>query len=906
MRRVLRRIRYLLFRRRFESELAEEMAVHRDMAERDLAAGGTHPAEAAAAARRAFGSSLLARDQARDVWVPRPLQGLGHDCRMAVRMLWKTRLVSAIAILSLALGIGANTALFSLVNSVLVRALPARDPGRLVLLVYPEPFEGLPYRISYGIWNQFRERPALTDGAAVWATDSLRVTERDRTEIVDTLVASGSFFDVLGVPAIAGRMFSDADDASVQGHADAEAVAVLSYRFWQRRFGGDSDVIGRPIVIEHVAFTIVGVAPRDFLCPEPGRTFDVAVTLGTEPRLHPRDSWLGESNPRAPLMLILRLRRDQTPLGVTATLRGIQPHVRTATMPPGWPGHQYLETPFTVASLSDAQWNVRRRFERPLMTMLIVVMMVLLVACGNLASLVLARARARTVELRTRWALGASRWRLVRQLLIESVLIAGVGGLIGVALASWASPRLVEQISTAANPIVLDLSPDRHVLLFTIIVTVVTVLVFGAMPAWSAAPTVNATGFKADDWKSTRGAQDRLAGGLVIGQVALSLALAVAAGLLGRTFTALTSRGVGFDPHRAIVATVSLRYANVDPMERGARYQRLLDAVTALPGVENAALSLRTPIVTGPMLAMPIEGVSGGPPIAGPVALAALNVVSPGWFDTFGILVLAGRDVSEHDLAASPPVGIVNQAFARRFLNGANPVGHTVRLDMPGPPRGPIEIVGLVTDTVYGTLRSPVPPTIYQPLAQLGELAVPFLTSADITAHVGRSSRQELVERIGSAIAAADPEASFGVHTLDELISESLTQDRVLAIVAASVGGLALLLAALGLYGVVAYRVACRRRELGIRLALGATAVQITRLVLGRIAFLVAMGLVAGALLSVWASQLIVGLLYDVEPRDPATLAGAALKLAAVAALATWLPTRRAVRIDPALTLRCE
>jgi putative ABC transport system permease protein len=397
----------------------------------------------------------------------------------------------------------------------------------------------------------------------------------------------------------------------------------------------------------------------------------------------------------------------------------------------------------------------------------------------------------------------------------------------------------------------------------------------------------------------------RLSGGLLVAQVALSLVLIVAAGLLGRTFASLVTRDKGFDPRQVLVVNIDSTGSTLRPAERASVYERARHAVGSVPGVSDAALSFATPIVTGPMLSQPIRSVAGGPElrIGQPNTIAALNTVSPGWFRAMGIRILAGRDVAENDRQNTPAVALVNQAFAQKFVSGVNPVGQTITLWLPGPPPSPVEIVGLVSDAVYGTLRNAPPPTLYMPISQLGGPWLPFLASVNMIVH-GRFAAGSLSRAVAAAIASVHPGLVLKSHTLDEQLSASLTQERVLAMLSGSFAALALLLAALGLYGVAAYSVSRRRREFGIRMALGAAPSSIARLATHRIAVLVVLGIAAGAGVSAWATRFIGTLLYNLEPRDPQTLAGAAVVLVVVAGLAAWLPARRASRIDPAEVLR--
>jgi putative ABC transport system permease protein len=905
---LLRRLWHAVRRRRFDADLAEEMAFHREMRERELAADGAEADEAAFAARRAFGSGALARDQARDVWVPHWLQGLGRDVSVAWRTLWSARLVSGVAIVSLALGIGANTAIFSLIDGLVLRALPVRNPQELAVLSLPAPNVGVPNRFGYRVWREMRGRPDAFPNAIVWSPVVLTTSDRGATETLAGLWTNGAFFERLGVRAVLGRVYTDADDASVETHADAQPVIVLSYACWQRRFDGAGDVVGPTLTLDGVPFTIVGVAPPRFAGVEVGSTFDVAAPMGAEPLVRRRESALQAQSLADPFRVMIRLNPGETIEAATAHLRAVQPQIRDATMPPLYPAafrSRYLADPFTLVPASEGNWDSRRFYQRPLLAIMAIAAIVLLVACGNVANLLLARAVARAQEFSVRRALGASRWRLLRQSLVESALISTTSAALGLLAANWASHALVDQISTEARPIVLDLPFDARLAAFTVATAIGVTGLFGLLPAIRASSGL-AIGALDSAVRTAASTRSRWSGVPVVAQVALSLVLVVVCGLFVRTFAALEARPLGFDPRPVLVATLNTQPTGIPPDQRASVYMRARDAVLALPGVRAAAISSLTPIVPGPMLGQPILGVSGGEVLPPRGITSTLNLISPGWFESLAMPIVAGRDFTRFDLADARAIAIVNEAFARRFLHGANAVGHTVTLALPGPPRPPAEIVGVVADAVYGSLRAPEPSTIYLPLAQFASIGSGFMATVHLSVRTERGSPAALIRSVAAAIAGVNAQMPITFHTLDDEIGESINQERVLATLSGLFGGMALLMAALGLYGVTAYAVSRRRKEIGIRMALGAAPARIVSLVLSRVTTLVGGGIVCGVALSLWAGKFVGALLYGLTPRDPATLAGAAIVLCAVAGLSAWLPARRAARVDPSSLLRYE
>jgi putative ABC transport system permease protein len=820
------------------------------------------------------------------------------DLRDALRSLRSTPVVSAVAMLSLALGIGANTAIFSLLDSVMLRSLPVREPQGLVMLASRS--------WTNPIWEQIRDRQdRFSDGAFAWSQTRFDLAEGGESVYANGIYASGRFFEVLGVPAVLGRTFTPHDD--VRRGGPEGPVAVIGYGFWQRRFGGAANVVGRTVTLDRVPFTIVGVTGPDFFGPDVGRTFDVVIPIGAEPLLRPDRSALDQRSWWW-LSVMARLKPGQTASQATAALRAVQPQIREATLPDRWRPErlgEYLKEPFTLESAATGASGLRERYERPILVLMIVVALVLLIACANIANLMLARTTARRHELSVRLALGASRGRLARQLLSESLVLAAAGAALGVAFARWGSALLVQQLSTPTSRVFLDMPLDLRVLGFTTTVAVTTALLFGTVPALRASRVEPNESLK----DQGRGGSARRHAGvgpwLVAAQVALSVVLVVAAGLFMRTFSSLAGRDLGFDRDPVLIVTIDAQRSST-PMEgRVDLFERVHQAAGAVPGVAHAALSAVTPVSN--MTWNNLVDIPGGPPLSEEDRITNINYVTPGWFATYGTRLLAGRDVTDRDRQGAQAVALVNETFVKKLLGGGHAIGRTLRQQgRPGKVEPPIEIVGVVRDAVYESLREPVPPTMYLPFAQVDASEAMAVSSVNLSVRAARGTPGALARPVLAAVSRVDPNLSLAVRTLAAQVDASLTQERLLALLSGFFGALALLLAGIGLYGVTSYGVSRRRSEIGVRMALGAEPGAVVRMVLRQVGLLVGAGVLAGGLASLWAGRYARTLLYGLEPRDPWTLATSAAVLFAVGALAGWLPARRAARIDPARVLRDE
>jgi putative ABC transport system permease protein len=894
------RLRALFRRAAVEDDIDAELRFHLDRQVQAHVARGLDHDEAMRRARLEFGGLDQIKEEYRDALGVRAIDRLRQDLRLSLRSLRATPTVTAVAVLSLALGIGANAAIFSIINSLLLRMLPVKAPARLVVL------SDTPTRArswNYRIWLEIHRRQHLFEDSAAWSFTRFDLSSGGQTQFVDGLWVSGSFFEALGVKAALGRTLAASDDQR-SGGADGP-VAVISDRLWREYFDGAADVVGRILRLDGANFTIVGVLPREFFGLEVGRTFDVAVPLADEPLSRGRSTYL-DAVSTSFLTIIARLRPDQSVDTATTALRGAQREIRELTI--GELGNfgaaaieRYLKEPFTLIPAAkgfDGSADFRSRYERPLWTVMVVAGLVLLIACVNVANLLLARATARRHELSLRVALGETRGGLARQLLTESLLLSVTGTFAGLLVATWGSRFLVTQLSTSADTVFLDMSIDSRIVMFGVAVTVLTTLVFGTAPAVRAS-RVNPIDALKDQGRTAGHAHGRLSSGFVIAQVTLSFVLLVAAGLFVQTFREIATRPLGFQPEQVTIVTMDSGRTGIAAEARLPEFERARDAVRAVPGVAAAALSFITPFTGG---FTPPVNISGVPDFEGRLSG---NLVSGGWFTTFGTPVIAGRALGDRDVKGTPRVAVVNQAFASRFFPGTSPLGQTISL-YPGGARAmpPMTIVGVVGDVVYSSLRVPAAPTWYAPLSQFDVPEFPSVLFSLQLAVRSRTNSPVASRDVASAIGNVNPALALTFRPLSDSVDAARNQERLVAVLAGSFGIIGLLLAGLGLYGITACAVAVRRSEIGIRIALGAVAGRMIQLVLVRVAILVATGTVAGIALSLWLSRFVASLLYGVQPHDTATLLGAFIVLASVGLVAGAIPARKAARTNPAAVLR--
>jgi predicted permease len=824
------------------------------------------------------------------------------DLKFACRQLSKNPGFSAVAVLTLALGIGANTAIFAVINTLMLRSLslPVRDPQELVQ-VSVVGSHGRNYTFTYPGYERLRDGASRLSGlfAAGNVGQGQMVASGvggTEAEAVRPQPVSGNFFSVLGVPPFIGRLLSITDDRP----KSAEQVVAISYGFWQRRFGSDPSVVGKTITLFGVPLTIVGVTPPGFFGVQPGENPDLWLPLNLMPLMQPQAlgegfDWLG---------LIGRVSRDtdireaESELAVTFQ----QYHLENAGGMSIEERQRLLKERLELKPAGNGWTNLRDQFRQPLIILAAVVGLVLLIACANVASLMLARAVSRTSEFSIRTALGAHRLRLIRQVLTESLLLAGLGGLLGLPLAHWGASLLVSFVGVQPDPVTFNLAPDARVLSFTISLSLLTGLVFGLPPALRSSRSDLNTAMKGTN-PAIAGNRQFLQHSLVVTQVALSLVLLVAAGLFVRTLQKLKGMDMGFSRESVVLSDVVFNQ-RVDWPRRSSAYKQLLARLEETPGVRSASMSRMKPLTENTWgQRLDIEGYTPGPEEK--IRCSGMSVAGR-YFETMGTPLLSGRDFGPQDdqLEGSRAtnalgVAIINETMARKYFGNGSVLGR--RFSFFGSPDRKFEIVGVVKDAKYGSLREPVPPTFYVFCFQEPrdwDMTFAVRTVGNPTSVVGALRR---------AVRETDPTLQLrAITSMDEVVNHALRQERVIANLGGYFSLTALALACLGLYGTLSFTVAQRAREIGVRIALGAQWVNVFSLVIGKGLKLAAVGSAIGLLGALAVTRLVSRLLYGVSPTDPVTFVVVAVLLLSVAALASWLPARRAAKADPMEALRHE
>jgi len=873
----------LFYRGRREREFAEELESHLALHIEDNLRAGMSPEEARRQAQIKLGGVTFTQELHREQRGLPMLETLLQDLRFGVRMLRKNPGFSLIAILTLALGIGANTAIFSLVNTVLLRPLPIAEPER-VFEIMPL-YQGLDMgAYSHPLYRDLRDQNTVLSGFAACTFAPMSLSRGDRNERLWGYLVSGNYFETLGVQAAQGRLFTLADDRAPGAHP----VAVLSYDCWQRRFGGDAHMVGQTITLNNHSFSVIGIAPPAFngtvlfLAPE------IYVPMMMSKQIAPASTWL-DNRSSGSLFAVGRLKPNVTVAQAKAAFEALAVQFGRA-----YPGEEKLRFTFTPPGLLvPFVRNGTLGFAGVLSA---IVGLVLLIACTNLANLLLARAAARRKEIAVRLSLGATRFRLVRQLLTESTLLALAGGVLGVLVAWWLVDSVVALQPPLDVPLTIDLRLDWRVLSFTLLVSLITGVLFGLLPAWQATKPDLIPALK-DEAGSSGPRRARWRNSLVVAQVALSLVLLVAAGLVVRSLQQVQMLGPGFEVERVVTASFDLKLQGYDKARGAAFYRQLLPRLAALPGVQAVSATGYLPLNMDSNY-NPIY--AEGQPFTrdADLPLLATNTAWPRYFETMGIPLLAGREFTLADDKEETRVVIVNESFVRRFFPGQNAVGK--RLRQGGPDKPFWEIIGVARDSKYFSLGEDAQPFVYFPLARdyKGDVALLLRTTGE---------PQTLLNAVRHEVRQLDANLPlYEVKTLREHLRLALFPLRAGAWVAGGFALLALLLAGLGLYGVMSYATAQRTRELGIRLALGAQTGDVLRLVLRQGLMLALLGLALGLAGAFGVTRLMTSVLYGVSATDAATFGGVTLLLSMVVLLACYVPARRATKVDPLVALRTE
>ena len=835
---------------------------------------------------------------------------LWQDTRYGTRMLRKSPGFTAVAVLSLALGIGANTAIFTLLNSVLLESLPVDQPEQLVLFAdttgegtsVGDPPKGQWQRFSYPVYEYLRDRNESLEGLCAFRSGEARLGVRmgggsgEAVQRAQGHLVSGNYFTVLGANSMMGRVLMPEDDA-----ASARPATVISYRYWKEQCNADPLIVGKSVALNDASFTIVGVTPPEFFGERVRQSPDFWLPLAFQSQVEMHESALTDQT-----VYWLNLMGRLKP-GVRTEQAQADVNVALQQFLTGQAGAQITDERRKAIQGSYVQLTaggrgisgLRFRYSEPLRMLMAIVVLVLLIACANVGNLLLSRSASRQTEMSLRLALGASRARVVRQMLTESVVLASIGGAIGLLLARWGVDALVRLVARTSP---VDVRPDALVLGFTAAISLLAGVIFGLAPALRASRTDLSTALKA---KSSRvgGLKLRfgLAPALIVSQVALSLVLLVGAGLFARSLLKLEHEDLGFNGENVLLVDIDPRLAGYKPKELSGLYRQLLDRLGTLPGVRSTSIATYSPM-SGSGRTSNIS-VQGYLPEPGDEMDVSNMLIGPSYCQTLGLPLLLGREIGMQDTPASAKVAVVNEAFAKTFFHGENPVGRRFGFGDDLKQSGDIEIVGVIGDVKYESAKEKPVPTCYRPILQVQDQGA-YSSNLEI-----RTEGDPLgaVSNVRSAIAQVDDKLPIvGLTSFSKQLADSLRQERLIAELVSFFGALALMLACVGLYGVMGHAVARRTNEIGIRMALGAQSHSILWMVLRETLILVLTGICIGVPVALAAGRLVSTQLYGLNAGDPLTLAAAVTLLIAVAALAGYLPARRASRVDPMVALRYE
>ncbi len=834
------------------------------------------------------------------------MQGILSDLRFALRTIQRGPLFAIVAILSLTLGIGANTAIFTLMDQLMLRLLPVKDPEQLVMLFQEGPHNGsnMGSRMhSYPLYQDFQQRAEPFSEALCRRLVATSVSVEGQTERVDAEMVSGNFFTMLGVKAATGRVFnSQEDDRTYQGHP----VAVISYDYWATRFAGDPKVVGKKILVNNYPMTIVGVSAAGFNGLDPAVSPQIRVPILMEPVLVPEWPWLHMDDRRTRwVQIFARLKPGYTAESALAPVRVMYSQIRQyeSTLPAAnkWTPYDrtnFLKGGIKIEPAATGYSQLRNSFSKALVVLMCMVGLVLLIACANVANLMIARAFARQKEIAVRLSLGASRGQLVRQLMVESLLLSSAGGVGGVVLAIVMTRFLLKMIPSSGNTLLINADPDWRILLFALGLTVATSVLFGLIPALRAS--------RPDLWSTLKDAMGSIAGtggslllrkSLVTAQVALSFLLLFGAGLFVRSLQNLKGAETGFhDMGNMVTFRIAPGLNGYDAPRTVQLYADLLENIRSTPGVQSAGFA-SVALLSGDEWDSSTS-VEGHQVKDGEDMQAFKNSLSPGYFSTLGIPILDGRDFDRRDIKDNSKVAIVNQKFAKHFFGNQSAVGRHLGNGVGPDIKLDTEIIGVVADTLYEGPREGVRRQVF--IVNYGNYGVTFYVRTGLNSASAMSLMRDQVKKLDAAMPV------FEMKTLAGQLDETLLTERLIALLSAGFGLLATLLASIGLYGVMAFAVARRTKEMGVRMALGASRGSVIWLVMKEVVMLLVIGLVIGIPTAIGLGRYVTAQLYGVTANDPWIAAVTVIILGLVSAAAGLIPARRASRIDPILALRYE
>jgi predicted permease len=886
----LQRLRHLLPFDRSDHDLREEMELHRAMRQEQLERSGLSTAEAYTASRRALGNVTLAHEDARAIWGWRWLEGVIQDVRYAWRLLARGPGFALAVVAVTALGIGGTVAIGTLLDALVLRSLPVSEPSRLVYLGPPS--------FSYPVFQQLRARGGgIFEDVFAWNLERMNVQWDADIEPADVLLVSGTFHPTLGLRAAAGRLLTP-DDDRIGGGGDG-VVAVISHAAWRRRFDGQPGAIGRTIRIDRTPVTIVGVAPPGFYGVAAGLAPEVTLPLLSleQPRhlQSATSSWLH---------LMGRLRPDVTLAGANGILATLWPAILEGTAPSNLSADRrasYLARRATLENGRTGFSRVRRRFAEPLWLLLGLVGLLMLIACASTANLLLARTAARRREIAVRLAIGAGRGRVLRQLLTETLVWTVIGTAAGVLLASWAAGGLVAMLATSEEPLALDVALTARTLLFAFALALVTATACAMVPGWRLARGSAGAPFgMSAHGDSPRMRRWSLNTTLVVIQVACAIVLVAGAAVFVRSLRMVLSEDAGFERRNLLVVATDPAFAGYDGVRLDGYYEQLAGRLAAIPGVESASVAKYPPLTNDLGAWTEAVRVAGAADSSAGSAVAHLTAITPAHFRTLGVPLLDGRDFTAADGPSSPAVVIISQSLARRCFGDASPLGRRIVLGS-GNGRRELDVIGVVRDTKYQYLQETRRDIAYLPSRQVadvieGDNLFVQVRTAGTPATVGGAIR--------AAIRTLDPSVPFRIETVEDRVRESVVIERVLATLASTLGFTALALACSSLFGLLAYAVTRRTREIGVRMALGASRREVVRMVLRDALVIAVPGMLLGLGATLAVGRFARTLLFEVTPSDPPSLAAAVAIVLAVALAASALPARRAAQVEPMVALR--